>query len=258
MAKDGPNLIDEIASRPSVRDYALLTAAALLVIGVLLVEARAGWWAVLVVLIGLGGILGRWVAAPPLVMLGTLSVLQMTRWGAPTGGSSGVLLALALLVYVAAHLRLLTLVSHAVPPDRRRNRPDSSRLVGRWVLPEPAPRRTVGPPVVAEMGRLIAAAVGFAVVAYLLWVRLALERPPDFIEVPRPVWHGLVLLWTLGLLLLLARVFLLYLRRALAGRDASLLYLQDQLWQATRGEGRRIWRWFTAGRLRREKKEGSR
>lgn len=262
MAKRSPTLVEEITSRPSVRDYALLTAAALLVVAVLLVEAEAGWWALAAVAIGLGGLLARWVVAPPLILFGTTLVLLMpSQRGMMMAHQPGretmlgVLLALALLVYLAAHLRLLTLVSHAIPPDRRRLEPESPRLARRWLLSDAVTRRTVAPPVVGEMATLLLAAAAFAAVAYLLWVRLALERPPEDIGLPVVVWRGLMVVWTLGLLLLLANVFLAYLRRSLARPDASLLYLQDQLWQATRGEGRRLWRWFTWARLRREKKE---
>ena len=36
-----------------------------------------------------------------------------------------------------------------------------------------------------------------------------------------------------------------------AGRDEARLYLQDQLWESTRGEQRRIQRWIVRERLRR-------
>ena len=37
-----------------------------------------------------------------------------------------------------------------------------------------------------------------------------------------------------------------------AGRDEARIYLQDQLWSATRGEQRRIQRWVMRERLKRE------
>ena len=48
---------------------------------------------------------------------------------------------------------------------------------------------------------------------------------------------------------------LAYLHQARAGPAASLLYLQDQLWQQTRREQNRINRWLTAARLWWQKKK---
>lgn len=263
MAPRTPSLTDEVSTRPGVRDYALLGGAALLIVTVLLVQEDAGLWALLPLLIGVAGLAGRWVAAPPLVLLLVLGLflVQHGRWGRFAAerrgsGMGDVVLATALLVYVAAHMRLLTLLAHAVPPDRRRSRRNRpARLQGRWLQPEHLPRRSAVLVTGTEFIRLLLGAVAFAIVASLLRVRLALEVAPEWLRLGPTAWRLVVLTWSVTVFLLAVGAFLAYLRWTLAGADESLVYLQDQWWQATRGEGRRLWRWMTRARLRAGRKE---
>jgi hypothetical protein len=251
---------------PGARDYALLALAGLLIVAVVLVQEDLGWWAAAPLAVGALGVLVPGLVGPTVVLLLLLVLLAAQGWmwqnpwgvGRPSA-LMDLVLAMAVLVYVAAHTRLLTIRRHALPPDpRRERRPPGRRIAGRWFLPQGATRRSAGllPP-----GEFVALAAGvpvFALVAYLLWVRAALEQPPAQMDVDVRLWRALLVVWGAGVALLLGHAFLSYLGRARAGREESLLYLQDQLWGETRGEQRRLNAWLTWARLRRQRKEEGR
>jgi hypothetical protein len=244
-----------------VRDYTLITLASLAVVFLLLYAEGPGVWALVPVLIAAIGVLGRWSSGPPLFLVTLVFLTLLSNWlnGKPWNGESpvfDVVLALTILGYVAGHYRLCSAASHAVPPDRRRERrPPAPRARGRWLLPaEPTKRTTAG----AQGGELLQFLVTlpvFALVAALLWVRLRIEEMPQPSRLPDVVWQFFVVIWAVATLLLIARGFLGYLGRARASREESLLYLQDQLWTQTRGEQRRIARWLAWARLRAQKKK---
>ncbi len=263
MAQADPNK-ESPAGRPLVRDYTAVALAALAVCGLILYFERLGPWGLVVVLVGLVGVLLRWgLAAGLFLALLTFFLLFEPRLAfspyryRPRGSDMTDLgLAVAVLVYVAAQLRLQTLTRFAVPPDPRRQlRPPGKRVRGRWILPaEPAQRTTAeGNP--GEVVLLLLGAAAFGVVASLLWFRLASETPPLWSDFPPALWRTIVVVWGTVLALAAMYAFLGYLRRSHAGRDESLLYLQDQLWAATRGEQRRINRWLAWARLRKQRKE---
>jgi hypothetical protein len=72
---------------------------------------------------------------------------------------------------------------------------------------------------------------------------------------PAPLWRTLVLFWTIGLVLLVGAGLIDYLGRRALSPDESAVFLQDQLWQETRGEQRRLGRWLAWARLRQRRKE---
>lgn len=252
--------------RPLVRDYTLIALAALAVLFLVLFVEGPGVWAVVPVVIGVIGVLARWSAGPPLFLLaltflygiGNLLVgLPMSYRPQPSPLIDAVL-AMAALAYVAAHMRLLTLTTHGVPPDpRRRRKPLVGRVAGRWLLPGDPSRRTAARGAAGELLLFLVAVPAFTIVAALLWVPLGLEESPYRRLLPDRVWHFFLVLWAMLVVLYLARSLLGYLGLARANREQALLYLQDQLWTATRGEQRRITRWLGWSRLKKQrKKEG--
>lgn len=251
--------------RPLVRDYTLIALAALAVVFLVLFVEGPGVWAVVPVVLGVIGVLARWSAGPPLFLLaltflygiGNL-LIGLPLWYRPPGAPLvDAVLAMGVLAYVAAHMRLLTLTTHAVPPDpRRRRKPLVGRIAGRWLLPGEPSRRTASRGA-GELLLFLVAVPAFTIVASLLWVPLGLEESPYKRLLPDRVWHFFLVLWAMLVVLYVARSLLGYLGVARANREQSLVYLQDQLWAATRGEQRRITRWLAWSRLKKQrKKEG--
>ncbi|MFO0846469.1 MAG: hypothetical protein U0797_29550 [Gemmataceae bacterium] len=253
-----------MSQAPVERDYTLLAVSGLMVVGVLLVDEGLGWWTVVPISGGLLSVLVPGSVAVPFVLLAAVALLVMRSalpWFFPQDGDPSPLavaaFAMGALAYVAGQSRVYAIKRHAVPPDaRRRRRPATERVEGRWLLPAGPTRRSALPS--GEVAVLAVSVPAFVLVAYLLWLRVALEPPPDLLDIPVPLWRVLVVAWA-GLFGL-AAVYVLtsYLRRSLASREESLMYLQDQLWAATRGEQRRINSWRVWGRLKGERAEGGR
>src|SRR5262249_51141816 len=119
------------------------------------------------------------------------------------------------------------------------------------LLPRKPTRRSGEPVPAGEVARLLVAAPLFALAAYLLWVNVAFTEPPELLDVPVPIYRAVVVVWAGALALLAGHVLLAYLGRVHAGREEGLVDLQDQLWDATRGEQRQAYRWLAWARLRR-------
>jgi hypothetical protein len=240
------------------RDYALVCLAALMVVTAVLVQEGLGWWGVVPVVVGGVAVAARWGSGPPLVLLALLVVqlIHARRWGYPAyrPGSApltDLLLAWAVLAYVAGHYRLQGLArpkgADEVEPARR----------GRWFLP-PAGKteRVPGRVPAGEISLLVLLSLPlFIGLAFLAWRRLSVEidyrvvAPPG--DLP-PRWWGVILVvWLIGLALALTAAVLSYLGWTQASAEEAQQYLQDQLWAATRGEGRRLNRWLVWARLRR-------
>jgi hypothetical protein len=254
-----------LGMRPLVRDYSFLAIGALAVCGMILYFQGPGVWGLVPVLIGLLGVLLRWGMAAGLYLVALAGWLIANalwappQWRLPPSPMTDLMLAAASLAYVAAQMRLQTLTRHGVPPDPRRElRPPGKRMAGRWFLPGPPTGRTATGASAGEVIVLLASIPIFALAAYLLWVRLAGKRGPDPGSLPAPLWQCIVVVWVVAILVAVGYTVLSYLERILAGPQESALYLQDQLWTATRGEQRRINRWLVWARLRRQRKEEKR
>jgi hypothetical protein len=204
--------------------------------------------------------------SPPLVLL-CLTVLLLVRaevwpywywYRHRSDVTSDLALACGVLAYVAGHFRLQGLVRQSRPADERNAR-RRRRMPGadRWLLPTSA-RRPAGLVRGNELALLLVGIPAFSVLGYVVWTRLELEFPFPVLGLPPPFWRALVLVWVLFLGLAVTGAVLGYLGWVQAGRDDCLLYLQDQLWSATRGEQRRINRWLVWLRLRAQRrKEGA-
>ncbi len=242
------------------RDYLLLSLASLLVIVVVLVEQGLGLWSAIPLVMGAIGVLIPGSISVPFVLLGILFLISLQPWivGVWFGWDTEpawplvLIMAAAVLGYVAGHTRLLTIRRFAVPPDPRRElSPKAERARRRWLLPMTAAKRPGLLPS-GEIVRLLVTVPVFVLFAFLIWLNVVLERHGNPIF-PPILWRIVVLIWSAAIVLLLLYTVLAYLRQALASREQSLLYLQDQLWSATRGEQRRIHSWTAWVELRREK-----
>src|SRR5581483_9909399 len=65
-----------------------------------------------------------------------------------------------------------------------------------------------------------------------------------------PVWRVILWLWIFGGIALLATSGFAYWHRSTMSVEEATLFLQDTLWRETRGEQRRINRWFAWARVR--------
>lgn len=255
-----------MSAPPLARNYALVASAALAVATLLMLVEGPGVWSLLPALIGAIGIALRWAIGPPLFLfaLGLLTAFDNALSGMPWNHRQpdtlpyDLSLAAAVLAFFAAHYRLCSAYA-ALPPDKRRAKePKAARARGRWLLPTGPTRRTTARGFGGELGRLLLSLPVFVLVAAQLWMMLEQESSPE----PRAGlsaggWRLIVAAWVLAVALVVASALLGYLSRATAGREESLLYLQDQLWTATRGEQRRVARWLAWARLRAwAKKEG--
>lgn len=256
---------DNVRSSPAVRDHLLVAALALAVLALALFQEGYGAWALLPVVPGLLSLL-LYSTAGPVFVLGLLSFVLLLGnrlrgfppWHRPPPSDlTDFLLALSCLVYVAAHWRLLSLARQALPGDpRRAQRPARRRLEGRWMLPAADVTRSPGRVPATELFTLIGQGVLFAAAGYLLSVRLRFEDAPPDVQVPDAPWRLLMVAWGLLLAVIGGHAVFTAARWYLAGPDECRMYLQDQLWDATRGEQRRIDAWVTKARLDRQGRGG--
>jgi len=253
----------------AVRAYELVCLLALVVMLAVLVGRGHGLWCVLPLLVGSSGIVWRWSTALPLTLV-ALSFVVLNLWrfrglrahGYDFDPLGDFLLCAAVLGYAIGQHRLQAAASQLVPED-----PRSRRKAGaRGDKTPPAPRRLLD----AEIFLLVLALPACALLAGLAWEAL----PPNWsavglplyyrrlivlVDLPPALWRLVVLVWLLGLALLLRWALGVALNWGRRGRtpEEAALYLQDVLWNETRREHRRLYRWLAWARLRPERrKEG--
>ena len=206
--------------------------------------------------------LGLKLRLSPLILLLTIVAgqiieqVQMNRFGGRFGmANSGVqvldvVLCLGTLTYLAAHYRLLSLWHQVLPHDRRvRLKPDKKTKGPRRVLGLPAPQpRPASAVTIAEIVALLLQVLGFTMLAQVVW--FLLDQRWNLVGFP-PGWAQFLLLaWSLTIGLFVMGHLFRYWRRSQMNRDEAQLLLQDTLWNETRGEQRRIFRWILWLRLR--------
>ena len=244
-----------------VRDYTFLSLAALLVLGLVLFLEDLGLWALIPVLVGCLSIVRKRGAGPALTLFPLLlivafrnAILGVPSWyRVPSSPLADALFGLALVVYVVSHCRLLSLKALAVPGDARRGfAPRDERVQGRWLLPATDTKRPAGKVEPAEFVWLLAGVPVFLAAAYFVWVNVFVLAGTERFWLFPSQRRALILSWIGGVVLVLGYAASGYLSRSRASREESLLYLQDQLWDATRGEQQNVTRWVARARQRRE------
>lgn len=198
----------------------------------------------LVIFVGTLGILYRLRLSPLLVLL-TLAIPHVVEqhqsnqvFGADFRSLrfdlADVLLCIAMLTYMIGHYRLLGLRYGVLPADSRQPADEQARSAASLST--------------AELTALIIPLPAFALLAQL--TAYALKQPWTFIELT-PRWRQfLVLAWVILFGMFLAAHFFRYWRRLQMDRFTAQLLLQDIVWQQTRGEQRRIWRWIVWKKLK--------
>ncbi len=208
--------------------------------------------------------LGMKLRLSPLIVLFTIVVgqvieqTQRNRFGGGFGRGNAslqvadLLLCLGTLTYLASHYRLLSLWHQVLPHDRRVRQKPAKRAKG--------PRRSLGAPLpqkrpesaitVTEIVALLLQVLGFAILAQVAWVMLGQQW--NLVGFP-PGWaQFLFLVWSLTLVLFVMGHLFRYWRRSQMTPDEAQLLIQDVLWNETRGEQRRIFRWILWLRLRKK------
>ena len=246
-----------------VRDYTLLSLASLFILGLVLFLEDLGLWAMIPVLVGCLSVLRAKGGGPAVTLFLLLLVLAFRDWIVgvsafslfPTSPLTDALVGVTLLLYVVAHARLLTLKADAVPADARRGVvPLDVRVRGRWLLPATDTKRSADKVEPVEFVWLLAGVPVFLALAYFVWFSvLALSASQSTWLFPYQL-RALILAWIVGIPLFLGYAVNAYLGRSRASREESLLYLQDQFWDATRGEQQRVNQWVVKARLRRKER----
>ena len=261
MTSPKPNDAPKSRIVDGVRDYSLLSFASLLILGLVLFLEDLHLWALLPILVGCLSVLRAKGGGPALTLFPLLLILAFRNWilgipwfyRIPSSPLPDALFGATLLLYVVAHSRLLTLRAHAVPGDARRGfAPKDERVQGRWLLPATETKRPPGKVEPMEFVWLLASVPVFLGVAYFVWINVIVLGGTERFWLFPEQRRALILTWMAGIALILGYTINGYLRRARASREESLLYLQDQLWDATRGEQKSITRWVTQARIRRE------
>jgi hypothetical protein len=290
-APDAPTPEAPAPEDAGVRNYTFLCLVALLVVLLALLVMLPRWgpmWVLLPVLVGLASLLLRWRAGPLVfltVLGGVLYIASALRAPLRPGALvpappsvMDLLLAGAVLAYVAGHYRLQALVKFLFPRDPRRaatgaGPPRVRRPPTR--VPEQRSRGLASP---GELVWLLLALPSWALLAVIAYRLLVPNEPLDFFgenpgyassEWPEYearlsvgvlaelLWRGRALLWVLGVGVLFVSGVLSYLAWNPKRRAEAEVFLQDTAWRETRREQRRINSWLVWARLRRGRgKEG--
>ncbi len=287
LPPDGPDRTDgstELDNRDTwwvlfndtaVRNYTIAAFSALAMIFLVLFQRGSDIGGGLIVLLGSAGILLRWVAAPPLVLLiltyfmvfpfGIPGEAYEDRWEIESGvfRVTDIILAMAVLVYVACSYRLIGFVYQAMAYEGAVKRRDES--------PTRRPPALITP---TELGIFFAVAGGVVVVAQLVWwFANAIELTPtaDFpirwvgvsrarraAEVSGGLSPGMTRFAVIvGLLFfgtLIARLVFGYWRLRLMGAAEGGMILLEGGWLETKRERSRLEKWRIWGRKRAEAK----
>ena len=258
---------------PAVRNYVIAAFSALAMMFLVLFQQGSDLGGVLVVLLGVAGILLRWVAAPPLVLI-ILTYFLIFPFGIPGDAFENkweieegrlriadVLMALSVLVYVASHYRIMGFVHQAMAYDGAAKRRDEA--------PTRRPPALIAP---AELGILLALSAVLVVFGQLVWwvaTSVEIDTAEDFpilwVGAERSLRRGepyggfstkaTVFSVLLGLLFfgtLVARLVFGYWRLRLIGAAEGGMMTLDGGWVETRRERSRLEKWRLWGRKRAE------
>jgi hypothetical protein len=262
------SVVDDPNRSSAARRYQLIALLALLLIFVVLLESGEEMMSLIVLLLGAVAIAFRWAIGPALVLL--LLMLSLTDWrqlfrnlerlisprasrlfywDGMTGATplTEVVLAMAVLAFVIAQYRLLSLTRNAFPPDGRRPTPG----------PGPAPPPQLRDARLLEENEIAFLAVTLPLwtgIAFFFWFAMSLYRV-DWFGLTPEAWRILLTIWLAGAGLIGTRAIVGYLGLRRATEAEARLYLQDQIWRQTRREQARIDHWLTRARMRAQQRE---
>ncbi len=231
---------------PAVSSYQVMGLAAVVVMGVALLQYGAGRWAVIPTLVGAAGLAFRWRSAPLVMLIALTFTLLVPLWigglvmfRRPASPVGDLVLCGAVLAYYVAQYRLFGMTVGVFPPRPRR-------------LEQPPPRDPERVPG-HELPAALVTVAAVTVAASFLWTLTGDVLPPW--GIPPGPWRLGLLAWGLVGALVLVRGVTGHLGWRRLTPDEAALFVRDVLWQETRGEQRRINRWRTWGRQRRQRRE---
>ncbi|WP_439622814.1 hypothetical protein [Gemmata sp.] len=266
-------------NNPAVRSYLITAVAALAMIFLVMFQQGSDLGGVLIFAVGAAGVVLAWPAAPAFVLF-FLAYFMVFPFGAPIDAYyypreieegrfriNDLVLAMAVLVYVAAHFRVLGFTHQAIAPEGAVRRPD-----------EPPTRRPPAAVDPSEVGTLLLVACVAVLLGQIVWwVVNAVEATPaeafPFRWAPartsyrRALEAGgltpgltrfVAMVGLLSVAVLLGRLVFGYWRLRAMRADEAAMTLLDDGWNETRRERSRQEKWRAWGRARENPKHETR
>lgn len=277
VALDRRTIVRILLSEPVARNYAIAALAGLGIVFMVLLEVGGDLSAIgglAVVILGVGGIVLHWRAAPFFILL-ILTYFMWTPFGSPYAAEYNyfrgkvqerrfqfldVVVVLAVLVYLMSHFRLAGLLAHAIAREGTLDRSSDPML-----------RRPLAHVRPTEFGNMLVFATLLVVVGQLAWLfvsgfevapnkpiplKLADHRP--YVDSERFMPLGASRFFILvGVLLagtLLSRLVFGYWRLRTLDRGEAQMILMDESWRETSRERSRLEIWRRWARQRTEKR----
>lgn len=258
------------------RYYTVASLASLAVITLTMFADDMGLWAVLPLLLGLVGLVARWRTVPAMILLCIGVTVPLSSAGydltdviylvASLGRSEGatgfprrvdlwspshLLLAAALLAYMASYHRFLSLIHNVFPPDPRVSRRNLTAAGHRLLEAQTLLKRPVAVPGAWEMPLLVATILIWPLLAFQVFVTVWYMTP--WLDLSVGTWRLVALVLGFTAVIVVGALGLWYLRINRYSREEATQVLHEVAWRETRREQSRLQRWLYWGRLRRER-----
>jgi hypothetical protein len=231
--------------QPGTFRYVLFCAGGMAAVLLAMLPYHFGGWAVMPIAVGLLGAFTRLgpilfaVAValalnfPPHLPFAHRGLLRIPELIAAGG----------VLAYVIGHYRLQVIHLHAFAEGKKEPGSDEPprRRHPRWVTS-------------AELGQALIALPTAAILAQIVWF-LLMGMHAQFRW--GLVWPFIVVVWILGMVFAVVGGAFSWRRRQQMTVEEATLFLQDQLWQDTRRDQRRVARWLAWAAARRKPENGS-
>lgn len=262
-------------NNPAVRNYVVAAVAALAMIFLVLFQQGSDIGGVLIFAVGAAGVVLAWPAAPAFVLF-FLAYFMVFPFGAPVDAYyypreieegrfrvNDLVLAMAVLVYAAAHFRVLGFTHQAVAPEGAARRPDEH--------PTRRPPAAIDP---AELTTLLLVSCVVVLVGQIVWwavnaveatpaeafpfrwapTRTTYRRSLEAGGLPPGMTRFVAMVGLLSVVVLLGRLVFGYWRLRTMRADEAAMTLLDDGWNETRRERSRQEKWRAWGRDQRAPK----
>ncbi len=256
---------------PAVRNYMFAGLSSLAMIFLILFQQGSDLGGLLVVVVGVAGLLLRWLPTPLFVLLlltyfmvfpfGIPGEAFENRWEIEEGRFrlTDILMALAVLVYVVSHYRIIGIVQQVVAYEGAVRRND-----------EPATRRPAALVAPSELGVVLLLAAGLVILGQLVWwivnsVEItptntfpfswvgegrSLRRTEPSAGLPPGTTRFMALVGLGAFSVLIGRLVFGYWRLRTMGAAEGGMILLDDGWSETKRERSRLETWRIWGRRR--------
>lgn len=250
-----PDFLKTLAE-PGVRNYVFLGVAALIFYYAQMVKVGGDLGTLLTIIFAVPGLIFRWLISPMLFLImltyllcdPNLQSLRDSLANEPyrlqprnytRDWSDDFMLALSIVIYFIAQYRVLSFVHQSMPddpPPRRKG--------------QPAPRTPRRPHRLfheRELAYALVSGIAFSLFGVVAWKVLDdYSASAHLASSWRITWsftRFMLFFWVIGSLAMLAAAVFRYLTLLRMSKLEAQLILQDQLWQETRREQERIYRW---------------